>query len=206
MVRFTSLLTMALPVLADMTRHPYLQSGGRHCGAALLPDAADILPTQCPKFCVLLLSDAYRYGAVIFACEVVGVTAVLPYCLMLLTFYTTSGVVCTHVLLSDAYRYGAVIFACEVVGVTAVLPYCLMLLRRCTYVGSGGLPPDDGRWKLPKDKRFTVRVLVPCYKVCACTLLQGECLYPATRCVLVPCYKVCACTLLQGVCWYPATR
>jgi hypothetical protein len=63
------------------------------------------------------------------------------------------------------HRYGAVIFACEVVGVTAVLPYCLMLLRRCTYVGSGGLPPDDGRYKLPKDKRFIVRVLVPCYKV-----------------------------------------
>jgi hypothetical protein len=62
-------------------------------------------------------------------------------------------------------RYGAVIFACEVVGVTAVLPYCLMLLRRCIYVGTEGLPLDDGRWKLPKDKRFTVRVLVPCYKV-----------------------------------------
>lgn len=43
-----------------------------------------------------------------------------------------------------------------------------MLLRRCTYVGSGGLPSDDGKWKLPKHKRFVVRVLIPCYKVRLC--------------------------------------
>jgi hypothetical protein len=99
---------------------------------------------------------------------VVGVTAVLPYCLMLLTHHILPWLrmlLLLLLLLPAGYRYGAVIFACEVVGVTAVLPYCLMLLRRCTYFGSGGLPPDDGRYKLPKDKRFTVRVLVPCYKV-----------------------------------------
>jgi hypothetical protein len=51
-------------------------------------------------------------------------------------------------------------------GCTAVVPYCLMLLRRCHYRGSGsGLPADDGHWKLPNNKRFKIRVLVPCYKV-----------------------------------------
>lgn len=61
-------------------------------------------------------------------------------------------------------RYGAVVFACELIGFTSVVPYGLMLLRRCHYRGEG-LPLDDGKWKLPKPKRFVVRVLVPCYKV-----------------------------------------
>jgi hypothetical protein len=66
----------------------------------------------------------------------------------------------------SACRYSKFIVACELVGVTAVLPYCLMLLRRCHYCGTGsGLPADDGHWKLPSDKRFKVRVLIPCYKV-----------------------------------------
>jgi hypothetical protein len=66
----------------------------------------------------------------------------------------------------SAPRYSKFIVACEFVGVTAVLPYCLMLLRRCQYCGTGsGLPADDGHWKLPADKRFKVRVLIPCYKV-----------------------------------------
>lgn len=64
-------------------------------------------------------------------------------------------------------RYSACIFACELAGCTAVVPYCLMLLRRCHYAGTGsGLPADDGKTKLPDDKRFKIRVLVPCYKVC----------------------------------------
>lgn len=62
--------------------------------------------------------------------------------------------------------YGWTIFVCELVGCTAVLPYCAMLVRRCKYSGTGlGLPTDDGRWKLPDDKRFVLHVLVPCYKV-----------------------------------------
>jgi hypothetical protein len=41
-----------------------------------------------------------------------------------------------------------------------------MLLRRCHYCGTGsGLPADDGHFKLPPDKRFKIRVLIPCYKV-----------------------------------------
>jgi hypothetical protein len=51
-------------------------------------------------------------------------------------------------------------------GCTAVVPYCLMLVRRCHYRGTGsGLPADDGHWKLPNNKRFKIRVLVPCFKV-----------------------------------------
>lgn len=77
-------------------------------------------------------------------------------------------------------RYGAFVLAVEALGFTAVLPYALMLLRRCIAC-SDGLPPDDGRWKLPHGKRFVVRVLIPCYKVrgalnawlsrCCCLLL-----------------------------------
>ncbi len=61
-------------------------------------------------------------------------------------------------------RYGICILGVECVGFSAVLPYTLMLLRRCTYAGRGGLPTDNGRLKLPRDKRFVVRVLIPCYK------------------------------------------
>jgi hypothetical protein len=46
-----------------------------------------------------------------------------------------------------------------------ITAFLMRLMNRCTYVGFGGQPPDDGRYKLPKDKRFIVRVLVPCYKV-----------------------------------------
>jgi hypothetical protein len=32
---------------------------------------------------------------------------------------------------------------------------------------------DDGRNKLPKDKRFIVRVLVPCYTVRICGVIKS---------------------------------
>jgi hypothetical protein len=60
----------------------------------------------------------------------VGVTAVLPYCLIrhdaseqLPHSYSTTACL---LLLPCFGRYGAVIYACEVVGMTAVLPYCLI--------------------------------------------------------------------------------
>lgn len=70
-----------------------------------------------------------------------------------------------HVCVAD-HRYSVCICVCEIVGCTAVIPYCLMLLRRCHYCGTGsGLPADDGHFKLPPEKRFKIRVLIPCYKV-----------------------------------------
>jgi hypothetical protein len=62
-------------------------------------------------------------------------------------------------------RYGIVILVAEGVGVTAVVPYALMLTRRTVSTGSPGLPRDDGTVVLPQEKRFHVRILVPCYKV-----------------------------------------
>jgi hypothetical protein len=141
------------------------RTASRH--AAVLPHAVRLHCWQNHQTLLCILPPG-KYGAVVFGCEVVGVTAVLLYCLMLPNNVNKSSCCCCQLM----FRYGAVVFGCEVVGVTAVLPYCLMLLRRCCYVGQDGLPPDNGRWKLPKDKRFTVRVLVPCYKVrCSASLI-----------------------------------
>jgi hypothetical protein len=61
--------------------------------------------------------------------------------------------------------YGAFVFAVELMGLAAVLPYAAMLVvyTRPT-PGSKGLPAEDGVWILPTEKRFHVRVLIPCYK------------------------------------------
>jgi hypothetical protein len=61
--------------------------------------------------------------------------------------------------------YGALVFAVELLGLASVLPYAAMLVVYTRPArGSRGLPADDGRVALPLDKRFHVRVLVPCYK------------------------------------------
>jgi hypothetical protein len=63
-------------------------------------------------------------------------------------------------------RYGIVILVVELMGLSAVLPYGFMLFRYTASKGSKGLPIDDGKVILPVEKRFHVRVLIPCYKVC----------------------------------------
>jgi cellulose synthase/poly-beta-1,6-N-acetylglucosamine synthase-like glycosyltransferase len=60
--------------------------------------------------------------------------------------------------------YGAFVFAVELMGLAAVLPYAAMLVVYTAPTGSMGLPADDGRVILPPEKRFHVRVLIPCYK------------------------------------------
>jgi hypothetical protein len=61
--------------------------------------------------------------------------------------------------------YGAFVFAVELMGLASVLPYALMLVvYTAPTPQSRGLPADDGRVILPAEKRFHVRVLVPCYK------------------------------------------
>lgn len=57
----------------------------------------------------------------------------------------------------------------EMLGVTSVLPYGAMLLFYTDSTGSEGLPADNGRNLLPTTKRFSVHILVPCYKVSRCT-------------------------------------
>ena len=68
-------------------------------------------------------------------------------------------------LLVPDRRYGIVILVVELMGLSAVLPYGFMLFRYTASKGSKGLPIDDGKVILPVDKRFHVRVLIPCYKV-----------------------------------------
>lgn len=53
----------------------------------------------------------------------------------------------------------------EFLGLSSVLPYGFLLWLYTSSSHSKGLPVDDGRVIMPPEKRFHVRVLVPCYKV-----------------------------------------
>ncbi|KAI8463876.1 MAG: nucleotide-diphospho-sugar transferase [Monoraphidium minutum] len=58
--------------------------------------------------------------------------------------------------------YSVVILIIEFLGVSAVLPYAAFNCVHTHPTGSYGLPPDDGLTE--PDTKFSVRVLVPCYK------------------------------------------
>ncbi|GBF89253.1 six-hairpin glycosidase [Raphidocelis subcapitata] len=58
--------------------------------------------------------------------------------------------------------YSILILVVECIGMTSVVPYALLNVVHTHPSGSGGLPADDGL--MEPDKRFTVRVMVPCYK------------------------------------------
>uniref|UniRef100_A0A383V9F4 Glycosyltransferase 2-like domain-containing protein n=1 Tax=Tetradesmus obliquus TaxID=3088 RepID=A0A383V9F4_TETOB len=58
--------------------------------------------------------------------------------------------------------YSCCVLAVEIIGITAVIPYAALNCVHTHPTGSPGLPADDGFTE--PDKKFTVRVLVPCYK------------------------------------------
>lgn len=64
-----------------------------------------------------------------------------------------------------ARRYGVLVLVVELLGLSAVLPYGFLLPFYTASSGSRGLPIDDGRVVLPREKCFVVHILVPCYKV-----------------------------------------
>eukprot|EP00879_Flechtneria_rotunda_P011197 GHRR01011695.1.p1 GENE.GHRR01011695.1~~GHRR01011695.1.p1 ORF type:complete len:695 (+),score=198.24 GHRR01011695.1:342-2426(+) len=58
--------------------------------------------------------------------------------------------------------YSISVLVVECIGMTAVVPYAFINAVHTNPTGSPGLPADDSMTE--PDKKFTVRVLVPCYK------------------------------------------